>query len=196
MSDVWPARPCCFRLISCSGQRGLTWGLRIALSAAGGWRGTARRARAGRGGGAPPAVRARPAGSTALPSSSPSFSPGFSPARVSRTCPAEVGRFAGRRRGSGRCGRCRPRSRRHAGLSLSTAYISTGRPSCSSPPTRGMPLGWHLCRSENSRAWAALMPRVAAPEVVVSDGGDGFAKALRETWPRTRHQRCVFHAFS
>lgn len=57
-------------------------------------------------------------------------------------------------------------------------------------------LGWHLCRSENSRAWAALMSRVAAPEVVVSDGGDGFAKALRETWPRTRHQRCVFHAFS
>ena len=41
-------------------------------------------------------------------------------------------------------------------------------------------LGWHLCRSENSRAWAALMPRVAAPGVVVSDGGDGFAKALRD----------------
>lgn len=57
-------------------------------------------------------------------------------------------------------------------------------------------LGWHLCRSENSRAWAALMPRVAPPEVVVSDGGDGFAKALRGTWPRTRRQRCVFHTFS
>ncbi|HJA28987.1 MAG TPA: IS1249 family transposase [Candidatus Olsenella pullicola] len=57
-------------------------------------------------------------------------------------------------------------------------------------------LGWHLCRSENSRAWAALMSRIAEPEVVVSDGGDGFAKALRETWPGTRHQRCVFHAFS
>ena len=56
-------------------------------------------------------------------------------------------------------------------------------------------LGWHLCRSENGRAWAALMSRVAAPEVVVSDGGDGFAKALRQTWPSTRHQRCVFHAF-
>lgn len=60
----------------------------------------------------------------------------------------------------------------------------------------GHALGWHLCRSENSRAWAALMSRVAAPEVVVSDGGDGFAKALRATWPRARHQRCVFHAFS
>ena len=57
-------------------------------------------------------------------------------------------------------------------------------------------LGWHSCRSENSRAWAALMSRVAAPEVVVSDGGDGFAEALRKTWPETRRQRCVFHAFS
>lgn len=57
-------------------------------------------------------------------------------------------------------------------------------------------LGWHLCRSENSRAWAALMSRIAEPEVVVSDGGDGFAKALREAWPRARHQRCTFHAFS
>lgn len=56
-------------------------------------------------------------------------------------------------------------------------------------------LGWHLCRSENGRAWSALMSRIAAPEVVVSDGGDGFAKALGETWPGTRHQRCVFHAF-
>lgn len=57
-------------------------------------------------------------------------------------------------------------------------------------------LGWHLARTENSRAWSALMSRIAAPEVVVSDGGDGFAKALRGTWPGTRHQRCVFHAFS
>ena len=56
-------------------------------------------------------------------------------------------------------------------------------------------LGWHLCRAENSRAWSALTSRVAAPEVAVSDGGDGFARALRETWPDTRHQRCVFHAF-
>lgn len=57
-------------------------------------------------------------------------------------------------------------------------------------------LGWHPCRSENSRAWSALMSRIAAPEVAVSDGGDGFAKALRATWPGTRHQRCAFHAFS
>ena len=43
-------------------------------------------------------------------------------------------------------------------------------------------LGWHLCRDENSRAWAALVSRIAAPEVAVSDGGDGLAKALRREW--------------
>lgn len=45
----------------------------------------------------------------------------------------------------------------------------------------GNVLGWHLARTENSRAWSALMSRIAAPEVVVSDSGDGFAKALRGT---------------
>lgn len=57
-------------------------------------------------------------------------------------------------------------------------------------------LGWHLCRAENSRGRSALMQRIAAPEVVVSDGGDGFPKALGKTWPHAHHQRCVFHAFS
>ena len=57
-------------------------------------------------------------------------------------------------------------------------------------------LGWYVCRQENSRAWAALLARIAAPQVVVSDGGPGFAKVLRQAWPTTRHQRCVFHAFS
>ncbi len=40
-------------------------------------------------------------------------------------------------------------------------------------------LGWHLARTESSRAWSALVLRIAAPEVTVSDGGDGLAKALR-----------------
>lgn len=57
-------------------------------------------------------------------------------------------------------------------------------------------LGWHPCRSENSRAWAVPMSRIAEPEVAVSDGGDGLAKALKKAWPGARRQRCVFHAFS
>ena len=56
-------------------------------------------------------------------------------------------------------------------------------------------LGWYLCRQEHSGAWKALMSRIAEPTVVVSDGGTGFAKALKRVWPNTRHQRCLFHVF-
>ncbi len=56
-------------------------------------------------------------------------------------------------------------------------------------------LGWYLCRYEHSNAWRALMSRIAEPEIVVSDGGTGFAKALKKSWPHAKHQRCVFHAF-
>jgi hypothetical protein len=56
-------------------------------------------------------------------------------------------------------------------------------------------LGWYLARTENSRAWMALMDRIAAPDVVVSDGGTGFEKARRRIWPDTKVQRCAFHAF-
>lgn len=57
-------------------------------------------------------------------------------------------------------------------------------------------LGWYVCRDENSRAWKALLSRIAAPQMVVSDGGKGFKKALKEVWPHTQHQRCLFHAFN
>ena len=41
-------------------------------------------------------------------------------------------------------------------------------------------------KSENSRAWSALMEPIPAPDVVVTDGGSGFAKAVRAAWPRPR----------
>ena len=56
-------------------------------------------------------------------------------------------------------------------------------------------LGWYLCRYENSRAWDALMQRIAAPAMVVSDGGPGFRKALKRVWSKAKLQRCTFHAF-
>lgn len=56
-------------------------------------------------------------------------------------------------------------------------------------------LGWYLCRYEHAEAWNALMKRIAEPKMVVSDGGTGFAKALKMTWPKTKQQRCVFHVF-
>lgn len=56
-------------------------------------------------------------------------------------------------------------------------------------------LGWYLCRYENARAWKTLMSRIAEPVMVVSDGGTGFTKALKKVWPKTKHQRCLFHVF-
>ena len=56
-------------------------------------------------------------------------------------------------------------------------------------------LGWYLCRYEHAEAWIALMKRIAEPRMVVSDGGTGFAKALKKAWPKAKHQRCIFHVF-
>ena len=56
-------------------------------------------------------------------------------------------------------------------------------------------VSWYMARSETSRAWSALMDPIPAPDVVVSDGGTGFAGAVRRSWPGTRVRRCVFHAF-
>ena len=57
-------------------------------------------------------------------------------------------------------------------------------------------LGWYLARSENAAAWMALLTRIQAPEMVVTDGGSGFGKARKLVWPDTRVQRCIFHAFT
>jgi hypothetical protein len=56
-------------------------------------------------------------------------------------------------------------------------------------------LSWYLARAETSRGWKALLERIAPPDMVVTDGGSGFAKAVRECWPGTAVQRCAFHAF-
>ena len=57
-------------------------------------------------------------------------------------------------------------------------------------------VSWYMAESENSRAWSALMEPIPAPDVVVTDGGSGFAKAAAECWPGTKVQRCLFHVFS
>ena len=56
-------------------------------------------------------------------------------------------------------------------------------------------LSWHLARAETTAAWRSLLSRIAPPDMVVTDGGSGFASAVAAEWPRTRAQRCVFHAF-
>ena len=56
-------------------------------------------------------------------------------------------------------------------------------------------VSWYMARSETSRARSAPMDPIPAPDVAAADGGTGFAGAVRRSWPGTRVQRCVFHAF-
>lgn len=57
----------------------------------------------------------------------------------------------------------------------------------------GHVLAWQWSGGESVAAWKALLEQVPAPAVLVSDGGTGIPTALRECWPETRHQRCLFH---
>lgn len=58
----------------------------------------------------------------------------------------------------------------------------------------GRVISWHLAQTECAAAWAALMLRIPAPKMAVSDGSPGFAKATSLAWPGIRIQRCTFHA--
>ena len=60
----------------------------------------------------------------------------------------------------------------------------------------GHVVGWHLAQSECSASWAALMMRIPAPKMVVTDGSPGFSSAVKVIWPNTKVQRCTFHAAS
>ena len=57
-------------------------------------------------------------------------------------------------------------------------------------------LGWYLARHEHTQAWVNLLRRIAPPDMVVSDGGQGFLSAVKQIWPDTQVQRCTFHAYS
>lgn len=57
-------------------------------------------------------------------------------------------------------------------------------------------LSWYLARGETTLAWRALLRTIAPPDMVVTDGGSGFASAAAAEWPSTKVQRCTFHAFS
>jgi hypothetical protein len=54
-------------------------------------------------------------------------------------------------------------------------------------------LAWQWSARESTAAWAALLERIPAPTVVVCDGGTGLASAVRQAWPNTKTQRCLFH---
>ena len=42
-------------------------------------------------------------------------------------------------------------------------------------------LAWYMAQEETSRAWEALLSSIPAPDVVVADGGPGFATEVLYT---------------
>lgn len=57
----------------------------------------------------------------------------------------------------------------------------------------GTVIAWQWCDTEKTAAWVALLERIPAPRVVVTDGGSGLASALKQIWPHTLVQRCLVH---
>ena len=54
-------------------------------------------------------------------------------------------------------------------------------------------IGWQWCDREKQASWAALLGRLPAPRVVVTDGQAGILAAVAECWPTTQVQRCLVH---
>lgn len=54
-------------------------------------------------------------------------------------------------------------------------------------------IAYQLCHRENKAAYRALLSRIPAPIVVVTDGDKGALAAIKECWPSTIVQRCLVH---
>ena len=54
-------------------------------------------------------------------------------------------------------------------------------------------VNWQWCDRESTAAYKALISSIPPPLVVVCDGGQGLAAALKELWPQTKVQRCLVH---
>lgn len=70
------------------------------------------------------------------------------------------------------------------------------------PEGRKELVGFQVGMRESAQSWRELLVDIKArgftvpPEIAVGDGALGFWKALDETWPSTRHQRCWVHKTS
>lgn len=58
--------------------------------------------------------------------------------------------------------------------------------------TQGV-IAFQLCQHENKASYKALLSRIPAPIVVVTDGAQGALAPIRECWPTTIIQRCLVH---
>ena len=138
------------------------------------------------------AGRARPTPTTPPPGTSDPSSDGCCRRKPSSICRVRAGPSGARRRGSGGSGPCPRSSTRFIAWCSSTASGSPATWSFSSHARRLHVLSWHLARAETASAWRSLLSRIAPPDMVVTDGGSGFASAAAKEWPATKVQRCTF----
>ncbi|UTM48361.1 IS1249 family transposase [Glutamicibacter mysorens] len=57
----------------------------------------------------------------------------------------------------------------------------------------GKVIFWQWCDNEKATAWTALLQHLPEPKVIVTDGGSGLMKALKNLWSEVKIQRCLVH---
>jgi len=90
------------------------------------------------------------------------------------------------------------RWRLSAGADGATGRMHAGA-DCATPEGKKELIGFRTGMRESAQSWKELLVDLKArglsiaPKVAVGDGALGFWKALDETFPSTRHQRCWLH---
>lgn len=54
-------------------------------------------------------------------------------------------------------------------------------------------VAWHWCTQEDSYNYTKLFDQIQPPLIVTTDGQQGALKAIKDTWPTTKVQRCIVH---
>jgi hypothetical protein len=54
-------------------------------------------------------------------------------------------------------------------------------------------IGYIWSESENSDTYYKLLSKFPAPKYLVCDGKNGILKTVKQLWPNTKVQRCIFH---
>lgn len=54
-------------------------------------------------------------------------------------------------------------------------------------------VAWHWCTQEDSHNYVKLLDQLQPSMIVTTDGQRGALKAINDTWPTTKVQRCIVH---
>ncbi len=61
--------------------------------------------------------------------------------------------------------------------------------------TKDSVIGYSFAPSESYTEWARFLSKFMPPEYAVCDGQKGLKRAIRDVWPCTKVQRCLFHVW-